>query len=239
MRPPMGRPSGGRQARRVSFALSPCEGSRAQHTHDADRVIERLGIEPSHAVLDLGCGDGHHSPSIHRRMPELFVDLDVSLEQLRLLRQASNNGRRSCVCGDALALPFRAESFDRVVCSLVFYLLPVEEALQELYRLMRRGGKAYLRVPMLAFGRAREVLRTRAGARVKLYAISHVLNGLFYWISGRQIRNPFLRHDRWACYVPRRRLEEAVRRAGFRIQMLEIDYPRPRTPSIEVWLVKD
>jgi SAM-dependent methyltransferase len=212
----------------------------SRQTHDAGRAIDRLGIDPSHVVLDLGCGDGHHSRAIAWRKPALAVDLDVSLEQLRgLARQISKNGLRSYVCGDALALPFREECFDRVVCSLVFYLLPLERALQELYRLMKREGRAYLRVPMLATGRAREILNPRVGIRGRLYVASHVFNGLLYSMAGRQIRSPFVRRDRWACYVPRRRFVQAVRRAGFRIETLKIDYPKPQTPSIEAWVVKD
>lgn len=94
-----------------------------------------------------------------------------------------------------------------------------------------------MRVPMLALGRATEIFKP--GARNRLYAASHVVNGLFFWMAGRQIRSPFVRHDHWACYVPRRRFEQAVRRAGLRIETLEIDYPKPRTPSIEAWLAKD
>jgi SAM-dependent methyltransferase len=211
-----------------------------RHTHDAGSAIERLGIESPHAVLDLGCGDGHHSDAIERRIPAMFVDLDFSLEQLRALaRQGSVRGARSYVCADALALPFRAESFDRVVCSLIFYLLPLGRAFQELYGLLKPGGRAYLRVPMLARARAAEVFQGGTGALARLYKASHVVNGLFFLLTGRQARSPFVRHDRWACYVPRRRFEEAVRRAGLRIETLEIDYPRPRTPSIEAWVVKD
>lgn len=212
----------------------------ALHRHATGPAVERLGIEPSHAVLDLGCGDGHHSDAIGRHRPRMFVDLDYSLEQLiALARRDSPSGLRSYVCADALALPFRAESFDRVVCSLVFYLLPLGQALGELHGLLKPGGKAYVRVPMLARGRAAEVFKAGAGARGRLYATSHVVNGLLYSLTGHQPRSPFVRHDRWACYVPRRRFEEAVRRSGFRIERLEIDYPKPRTPSIDAWIVKD
>ncbi|HYK43220.1 MAG TPA: class I SAM-dependent methyltransferase [Thermoanaerobaculia bacterium] len=210
------------------------------HRHDAASAIDRLGIEPSHSVLDLGCGDGHHSRAIALNRPALFVDLDVSYGQLReLARETPTPGRCSYVCGDALVLPFANESFDRVVCSLVVYLLPLEEALRELFRIVRRRGKAYVRVPMLSSGRAAGVLEPRLSARGRVYAFSHVWNGFFFSLSGRQSRSPFVRHDRWACYLPRHRFEEAARRVGFRVETLLVDYPKPRMPSIDAWLVKD
>jgi SAM-dependent methyltransferase len=209
------------------------------HRHDALPAVDRLGVTPSHAVLDLGCGDGHHSRAIRQQSPRIFVSLDLSLEQLRILaRRPAEEQSRSPVCADALALPFASATFDRVVCSLVFYLLPLERALSELHGLLKSGGRAYVRVPMLAAGRASEVFRPAIGLRSRVYAASHVLNGLFFAISGRQMRSPLVRSDRWACYVPRRRFEEAVARAGFRIDAISIDHPRPRTPSIDAWLVK-
>jgi len=218
----------------------PLRTTASRHKHDAGPAIERLGIDSSHAVLDLGCGDGHHSRAILQYAPERLVNLDVSLEQLReLAKRLEEVPSPAHVCADALALPFRAASFDRVICSLVFYLLPLERALGELHRLLIPGGRAYVRVPMLAAGRALEIFRGAAGVRGRLYAASHVFNGVFFAIAGHQIRSPFVRHDRWACYVPRRRFEEAVVREGFRIETLDIDYPRPRTPSIEAWLVKE
>jgi SAM-dependent methyltransferase len=209
------------------------------HTHDASHAIDRLQIAGSHAVLDLGCGDGHHSASIQLRRPRLFVNLDISVEQLRALSRRRSSVASLQVCGDALALPFRSGTFDRVICSLVLYLLPLKAALRELHRLLSPGGRTYVRLPMLAAGRASEVLRSGRGARERTYIASHVFNGVVFLVTGVQLRSPFVRHDRWACYVPFSRFEQEARRAGFRIDGLEIDYPRPRTPSIEAWLVKD
>jgi SAM-dependent methyltransferase len=213
--------------------------ARPAHTHDASRAIDRLEISASHAVLDLGCGDGHHSTSIERQRPRIFVNLDISLEQLRSLSRRRSSVSTSQVCGDALALPFRSGTFDRVVCSLVLYLLPLRAALRELHRLLSPGGRTYVRLPMLAAARASDVLRSGRGARERTYIASHVFNGVVFLITGVQLRSPFVRHDRWACYVPFSRFEREALRAGFRIDALEIDYPRPRTPSIEAWLVKD
>lgn len=212
------------------------------HRHDANRAIQGLLLEDASTVLDLGCGDGHHSRLLGRRVGKI-VDCDIELARLAELSRRSRIGGDSVavagyVCGDALRLPFARGSFDRVICSLVLYLLPLEVALAEMFALMRPGGRAYVRVPMLAAGRARAILRAEGGLRGKVYSALQVWNGLCYAALGRQVPNRLMRHDRWACYVPRGRFIEAVAQAGFRVASLWIDYPRPRTPSIEAWIEK-
>jgi SAM-dependent methyltransferase len=206
-------------------------------THDASRALDRLEIARSHAVLDLGCGDGHHWRATREFAPRLLVNLDIDLGALRTL--AGGGGPTGAVCGDALDLPFRSGQFDRVVCSLVLYLLPLRSALRELHRVLQPGGRTYVRLPMLAPSRAADVMRSGRGMRERLYVASHVANGILFLITGRQFPSPLVRRDRWACYVPRARFEREAARAGLRIEQVEIDYPRPRIPSIEAWLVKD
>jgi len=209
-----------------------------------ERAVERLGIEPRHAVLDLGCGEGRHAMSIESRRPRLHVGIDIGMDSLRVVQRSegvSANGRgggrpgRGFVCGDALSLPFADGRFDRVVCSLVLYLLPLERAVAELARVVRPAGRVYARVPMLAWGRLVETARGPS-IRSRVYGLGHVLSGAVYAVVGRQVRSPFLRRDAWACYVPLRRFRQAVERGGFAVDHLEIDWPRPRVPSIEAWL---
>ena len=71
------------------------------------------------------------------------------------------------------------------------------------------------------------------------YRACHVINGLYYAAFGRQVRNPLLRHDPWALYVPKRRFLEVVERSGFCLEKIDIVYSRPHIPSINAWLVKD
>jgi ubiquinone/menaquinone biosynthesis C-methylase UbiE len=204
------------------------------------QVVERLAIERSHYVLDLGCGNGHHSRLIIGMGIRQLIDLDIALADLRKLAFQSRVHSPypytmvcSFVCGDALHLPFSDNSFDRVICSLVFYLLPLQQALVELHRVVKPGGMAYLRVPMLSWGRVVRALR-----ELSLYSACQLFNGFYYASIGVQFRNPFLRHDRWACYIPRGRYEQAILKAGFQIERLEIDYPNPGILSIDTWVRK-
>lgn len=212
-------------------------GALLPHYQSASAVLDRLGVERGDVVLDVGCGESPHSRLVVEWAPLLVVGLDIDVEAL--LRQRQQVGKiPSFVCGDALRLPFRDASFDRVICSLVLYLLPMEGALGEIRRVLRPGARAYLRVPMLAWARAADVLLRRPGLRPFAYGISHVLGGACFGLLGRQLRNPLLRHDQWACYVPRRRFEEAVIRSGLQLDTLRVDYPRPGIPSIDAWVSK-
>lgn len=212
----------------------------AAHLHDAASAVTALEVEDSHAVLDLGCGDGYHQRLVDAGPAGRVVALDLDLRGLSGVRREPGPlpGRRLFVRADALALPFAARTFDRVICSLVLYLLPIGRALDELHRILKVGGRAYVRVPMLSLGRSWKALTIPPGIHGKAYSLAHVGNGIVFGLFGMQVRNRLLRHDSWACYVPRTRFIAAVRKAGFRIDRLDIDVPRPGLASIDAWITR-
>lgn len=210
----------------------------------ANNIVERLQITNHHDVLDIGSGEGRFSWQISDLSPRQFVHLDfdqISLKELsRQHRQKKYNQHARLVYlnADALDLPFAAASFDRVICSLVLYLLPLRPALRELYRVLRPDGRAYIRVPMLSWGRLWAALHLSSSMRMMLYGLAQFTSGYLFYISDRQFPNYFLRHDHWACYMPQLRFEQAVRKTGFQIDFLTIDYPRPKQPSLNLWISK-
>lgn len=53
------------------------------------------------------------------------------------------------VVGSALSLPFPADAFDGIICTEVLEHVPEpEQALREMYRVLRDGGRLYVTVPM-------------------------------------------------------------------------------------------
>jgi len=211
-------------------------------------ILGFLEVSSRHVVLDLGCGDGHHSALIDQVGPRQLVDFDIDLQSLYCLKQQSSGlttkisspspHRRSYVGGNALYLPFADHSFDRVVCSLVFYLMPLRQALSELFRVLKPQGRAYLRLPMLGRYRFIDAFHHMPNFRKTIYCVGEVFNGMAFALSGKQIYNPFLRSDHWACYIPLNRFSESVVLAGFEIDNLVISYPRPNIPSIDAWIKK-
>lgn len=209
------------------------------HYRSAEEAIRALDIRESHTVLDLGCGDGYHLRLAGHRRPKLAVAADIDFASLRrcgleMRGETCEDARRAFVVSDALRLPFSSGSFDRVICSLVLYLLPLRNSMEELHRVVKPGGKVYLRVPMLSGGRALAVFKEMPNMRRFAYGAFHVLNGVYFALAGRQCDFT----PTTACYLPRRRFEETARAVGFEFGEVQVDRTRPRQPSIEAWLDK-
>jgi ubiquinone/menaquinone biosynthesis C-methylase UbiE len=120
----------------------------------ADRVRARLldgaAIQPGERVLDLGCGTGALSLLLKRRQPEAaIVGLDPDPKALALAERKAREAGVSIEWrqGYAGRIPFEAETFDRVISSLVIHHLTAEqkrEAFRDVKRVMRPGGRLHL-----------------------------------------------------------------------------------------------
>jgi len=108
-------------------------------------------------VLDAGCGNGnlllramkcdqfHECGPIDDKSALQIVGMDFSNNMLgRAAHRASGDDRAGFLQGSVTGLPFRYQSFDRVVSSGVLTCLPtakaVERALQEFYRVLKPDG---------------------------------------------------------------------------------------------------
>ncbi|MCD6289053.1 MAG: class I SAM-dependent methyltransferase [Anaerolineae bacterium] len=108
----------------------------------ADRLEKRLlgqmlaRFPGTRTVLEVGCGTGHFTRWLEG-MDVRAVGLEAASA---MLAEAVRLGSRLCVQGDALALPFPADSFDLVVMitALEFISDPLQ-ALTEGWRVARNG----------------------------------------------------------------------------------------------------
>jgi len=121
--------------------------------------IEMLGLQENDLVLDLGCGTGSLATQLFvagGKRPRLsrVVGLDHIPEALLRARKRAvdASGRqdfeRSWLAADlnvsvgAIAIPFRSETFDAVLASLLLsYLERPKDTLSEIFRLLRPGGR--------------------------------------------------------------------------------------------------
>jgi SAM-dependent methyltransferase len=115
----------------------------------------RLGLRPGERLLDLGCGFGRHAFAAARAGASV-VAVDAAAGEVGavrgMLQAMSDAGElRSAAAvaqGDALALPFADDVFDRVIASEVLEHIPDDAgAMTELARVLRPGGTMAVTVP--------------------------------------------------------------------------------------------
>jgi SAM-dependent methyltransferase len=153
---------------------------------------DRLGLRAGERLLDLGCGGGRHAYEAIRRGAQVTA-LDASETELKdvstlmgeLARQddAGTDGRGAVVCADALAIPFRDGTFDRVIAAEVLEHLPGDQvAMAELARVLRPGGSLAVTVPR--FGpeavnwALSDAYHSVEGGHVRIYRRSSLLGRL-------------------------------------------------------------
>lgn len=126
--------------RATSYALWP-ELVRGE---TRDRVLERLEPVADETLLDLACGPGAMTRAAGGFVRRV-VACDLSPAMLRVAALEARRAERLVpprVAADAVALPFRTDSFDLVACRHAARLLgPPERFTGEIRRVLRRGGR--------------------------------------------------------------------------------------------------
>ena len=118
---------------------------------DFYRIVARQVIEKMHAgrVLDIGTGPGRLPIILASESPLLLVTgLDLSIDMVKIAAQeAQKRGLKNVVFrqGSASDLPFPDTEFNLVVSTLSFHhWKQPEQALDEIYRVLREGGEAWI-----------------------------------------------------------------------------------------------
>jgi SAM-dependent methyltransferase len=115
--------------------------------------LARLELRPGDLVLDAGCGEGRHCfGALERGARVVGIDLDRgSLDRGSgpLRARAKELGSFGVmVHGNAFRLPFRDETFDRVICSEVMeHVHDWKGAARELARVVKPDGKVAVTIP--------------------------------------------------------------------------------------------
>ena len=111
-----------------------------------EQFLDRLDIAPNQHVLDVGCGLGGASRCAANRYGCRISGVDLTSEYVTVGNTINQwiglEEKISLREGDALAMPFERESFDRAYLMHVGMNISDKERLaRELYRLVKSGGK--------------------------------------------------------------------------------------------------
>jgi SAM-dependent methyltransferase len=115
--------------------------------------LERLDLRPGDTLLDAGCGEGRHCFGALERGARV-VGLDLDLDSLRpavgalRTRGGEVDSFGDMIQGNTFHLPFRDETFDKVICSEVMeHVHDYVGAARELARVTKRGGRIAVTIP--------------------------------------------------------------------------------------------
>src|SRR5215469_12682293 len=113
-------------------------------------LIDQAALQPGHRVLDIGCGTGTTAVLVKRQHPDVeVIGIDPDPKALaRARRKAARAGvaiQLDRGYGDNL--PYPEGSFDRVLSSLMFHHLGLEDKERTLHaarRVLKPGGEFHM-----------------------------------------------------------------------------------------------
>ena len=112
------------------------------------RRVKMLGshLKPGMTVLELGCGTGYFTRELARSGADV-VAIDISPELLEVARANDSVPNIHYQIQNAYALGYSDAVFDSVVGSSVLHHLEIEEALRDIYRVLKPAGTIYFTEP--------------------------------------------------------------------------------------------
>ena len=106
------------------------------------RFLEKISRDK--LVCDVGCGAGRVSAYLEADGRRRVLSIDYSRVSLDIVRK---NVSFPIICANNLNLPLASESVDAVISTGVIHHTPDPlKALSENYRILKKGGRMYLRV---------------------------------------------------------------------------------------------
>ena len=112
------------------------------------RRVKMIGghLKPGMTILELGCGTGSFTGELARSGADVTA-IDVSPELLEIARANWSAPNVRYEIQNAYALTYSDATFDSIVGSSVLHHLEIEEALREIYRVLKPGGTIYFTEP--------------------------------------------------------------------------------------------
>lgn len=119
----------------------------------AREIIKEIDPHDSDNIMDLGCGTGYYLFLLSSLPVKLnLIGLDSDKKALEEAKESLKNRKIRFILGDSHKLPFKENTFDKIVASEVLeHLDNDEKALKEMYRVLKRGGVLVVSVPSINY----------------------------------------------------------------------------------------
>lgn len=103
-----------------------------------------------HPIIDIGCGDGAFGGLIVRLKQIVFDEstkIDTGVD-IRITKFRNSEAYHQVLETDAISIPFPDEYFMTVISNCVMeHIVDIEPTLEEINRVLKKGGKFYFTVP--------------------------------------------------------------------------------------------
>ena len=117
--------------------------------------LKKYTLEENGKMLDVGCGEGRHIFGVMQNFPKMScIGLDMDIPSIKKAEEGNeyfksiSETRTRFFKGSAYEIPFEDNSFDLIICSEVLeHLHEYNAALNEMFRVLKPGGKLYASVP--------------------------------------------------------------------------------------------
>jgi len=102
-----------------------------------------VGAQPAPRVLDLATGTGDFAIALERVAPQSrVIGLDLVVEMLLVAQRKNGASGIPLLAGDALDLPFPAETFDAITSAFMLRnVVSLDRAFAEMARVTKPGGR--------------------------------------------------------------------------------------------------
>ena len=117
--------------------------------------LDKYSLNTNGIMLDVGCGEGRHIFGIMQQNPFMqCIGLDMDKKSLKKAEEGYayfktlSKAGADFLIGSAYSIPLPDNSVDIVICSEVLeHLHEYNDAINEIHRVLKPGGKFYASVP--------------------------------------------------------------------------------------------
>lgn len=170
-------------------------------------IFENLDLSGKERILEIGCGRGFYLRTLDQILPPLEITgIDLNERYLQTAKKFIDNPKVNLIKADATSLPFKNNTFNRIIASEILEHIPDDEkAISQMYRVLKPGGIAIVTVPNKNYPFFWDPLNWILERVFHCHIPSHI-----WWLAGI-----------WAGHVrlyDKREIRESFRKEGFSIK---------------------